>query len=427
MKILYVLNSLGGGASLGTYEMLRGLPRDRFEAYAVAPAGGAEQLARVRPLFADVRLMPLPQWNVLPRLGAARRMALRVGHWRRGISLRNTTRALRRAIQDWGIDLVHTGTSLNACGAEAAAEEGVPHVWHIKECIGRSGRVQFPMADEELARYISRTSARVLVMSEYIARFFVRHDCQNLEVLPDGVELAPYAEGTSRDLRARLGVGDGELLVGMVASLASTWKQHDVFIRMAGELARREPRARFLLVGPQSSARRWPHELPHRYFEGLVRLASECVPANRLTFMGTVSDAPDIMRSLDVLVHPCSVEPFGRIAIEAMAAGTPVVGPLTGGIAETVVDGETGLLVKPRDHEAFAGATGLLLSNPDLRARLGAAGRRRASERYSLGLHVERQAALYENVMAERGGATPLPRQAAAAGAIWGLNQHSTT
>ncbi|MFL6228333.1 MAG: glycosyltransferase family 4 protein, partial [Pyrinomonadaceae bacterium] len=341
----------------------------------------------------------------------ARRAAIAFGNRRHGVSLSSKTRAVLQAIRDWRIDLVHSGTSLNDCGARAAREAGVPHVWHIKECVGGSGRVHFPLPDEELARHICGLSARVVVMSEYIARFFRRHDCRNLEVLPDGVDLDPYTNGTSRRLRAELGIGDDRLLVGMVASLASTWKQHEVFIRMAGELAAADERAHFLLIGPQPRAHRWPHELPRRYYEGLLKLARERVPAERITFMDTYPDTPDIMRSLDVLVHPCSVEPFGRIAIEAMAAGTPVVGPLTGGIAETVTDGETGLLVKPRDHNAFAEATALLLDSPELRARMGEAGRRRAEARYRIGLHAERQTAIYEQVMAERvGTASKIPR-----------------
>jgi glycosyltransferase involved in cell wall biosynthesis len=251
-------------------------------------------------------------------------------------------------------------------------------------------------------------SARVVVMSEYIARLFRHHDCENLEVLPDGVNLEPYLSGTSRRLRDVIGLKEDQLLVGMVASLGSIWKQHEVFVRMAAELAAIEPKAHFLLIGPQSGARRWPHELPHRYFEDLVRLANQCVPPGRLSFMNTYPDAPDIMRSLDVLVHPCSVEPFGRIAIEAMAAGTPVVGPLTGGIAETVTAGETGLLVKPRDHSAFAEATRLLLNNPQLRARMGEAGRHRAVASYPIALHVDRQVAIYEDVISERRGQAPV-------------------
>ena len=70
-------------------------------------------------------------------------------------------------------------------------------------------------------------------------------------------------------------------------------------------------------------------------------------------------------------MHPCDIEPFGRIAIEAMAAGTPVVGPNVGGISETVVDGETGILVAPGALDAFANATEQLIRDPSLRAKNG--------------------------------------------------------
>lgn len=401
MRILYILNALGGGASQGTYEMLRALPRDRFVPYAIAPPGPPEAVARMRALFADVRLSPMTTWSIEPRLGRLRRGAIALGNKRRGISS-DSTRAIQQAIRDWKIDVVHTGTSLNLGGAVAAREAGIPHIWHVKECIGRAGRVQFPMNDEELARYMSEMSARIIVMSEYIGRFFRSHNCRNIEILPDGVNLQAYLTGSSRNLRERLGLAEDQLLVGMVASLASTWKQHEVFIEMAGLLASREPNARFLLIGPQASAKRWPHDLAYRYQKGLIRMARERVPEGRLSFLDFVPDTPDIMRSLDVLVHTCSVEPFGRIAIEAMAAGTPVVGPLTGGIAETVTDGETGLLVRPRDPEAFADATSCLLHDAELRKRMGVAGRQRSQERYNLSLHVERQIAIYDDVTGQR-------------------------
>ena len=407
IRILYVLNALGGGASLGTYEMLRGLPRDRFAPYAVAPPGSTAQLERMRPLFEDVRLCPVASWNIEPRLGALRRIAIELGKRRRNISF-DKRRAIQKAIRDWKIDIVHTGTSLNLGGALAAKEAGVPHVWHIKECIGQAGRVQFPMPDEELARYISGMSAQVIAMSEYIARFFRAHDCRNVEILPDGVNLQPYMNGSSRELRRKLNIGEDQFLVGMVASLASTWKQHEVFIEMAGLLAARHPEVHFLLIGPKPTATRWPHDLAHRYYKRLVRLAFECVRDGRLSFLDFIPDTPDLMRSLDVLVHTCSVEPFGRIAIEAMAAGTPIVGPFTGGIAETVVDGETGLLVRPRDARAFADATSCLFQDARLRNRLGEAGRLRSQERYTLALHVDRQIAIYDHVMGIRERATQL-------------------
>ncbi len=81
---------------------------------------------------------------------------------------------------------------------------------------------------------------------------------------------------------------------------------------------------------------------------------------------------------------------------EVMAAGVPVVGPKTGGISETVVDGETGLLVVPGDPAAFAEATARLVGDPALRLRLGEAGRARVRECYLIDRQVERLASIYD-------------------------------
>mgnify|MGYP000997476360 CR=1 FL=1 len=93
--------------------------------------------------------------------------------------------------------------------------------------------------------------------------------------------------------------------------------------------------------------------------------------------------AHDQMPALYARAAVCAVpsvweEPFGLVAVEAMAAGRPVVASRTGGLARIVADGETGLLTPPGDAAALADALARLLDDPALRARLGAAGRARA-------------------------------------------------
>jgi len=91
------------------------------------------------------------------------------------------------------------------------------------------------------------------------------------------------------------------------------------------------------------------------------------------------------MACLDILVH-CSTEPepFGRVIIEGMAAGLPVVAYGHGAVPEIVLAGETGVLAPPRDVEALAQAIAGLVGNPEVRASLGAAGRQRARDCYDI-------------------------------------------
>jgi glycosyltransferase involved in cell wall biosynthesis len=113
-----------------------------------------------------------------------------------------------------------------------------------------------------------------------------------------------------------------------------------------------------------------------------------------------------------VFCCPSIYEPFGIINLEAMACGTPVVASAVGGIPEAVADGETGLLVpveqqteapfEPADPAAFsrdlAAAINRLLADPDLRARMAAAGRRRVEEHFAWGAIARRTMALYEGL-----------------------------
>jgi hypothetical protein len=238
IRVLYVLNSSRGGASLGIYEMLRRLPRNRYEAYAVSPPDAStNDENRMREIFDGVRFVQIPWWDLSTELGWARRAAIAAANLRRGITIKSATGEIVRAIQDWQIDIVHTTTSLTLSGALAAQKTGARHIWHIKECIGSAGRVKFPFSDSELVRYMSNLSDRIVAMSNCVAAPFHASGCAKIDLLADGVDVTPYLECDSRDLRARLNLGDSEKLVGMVASLSSSWKRHDVFVRMVGRLA----------------------------------------------------------------------------------------------------------------------------------------------------------------------------------------------
>jgi len=118
-------------------------------------------------------------------------------------------------------------------------------------------------------------------------------------------------------------------------------------------------------------------------------------------FLGFFEDVRGFMAACDALAFltlPALGEGFGLAALEAAAAGRPVVATRVGALPEVVADGDTGLVVEPGDIGALAAAIVRLGTDAALRTRLGGAGRRRAAERFGVERMVERTLAVYAEV-----------------------------
>jgi glycosyltransferase involved in cell wall biosynthesis len=124
----------------------------------------------------------------------------------------------------------------------------------------------------------------------------------------------------------------------------------------------------------------------------------------RIDLLGNRGDVPGVLASADVFVLSSRSEGFPVSILEAMAAGLPVVATDVGGVAESVVDGETGLLVPPGDPAGLAAALDRLLTDGALRLRLGAAGRERARRHFDLAGFRRAHVELYLRELERRAG-----------------------
>ena len=122
----------------------------------------------------------------------------------------------------------------------------------------------------------------------------------------------------------------------------------------------------------------------------------------RVQLCGERDDIPSLLASADCFVLASRSEGLPMSILEAMAAGLPVVASDVGGVAELVDDGTTGLLVPPQDAAQLADALRRVLSDADLRARLGAAGRRRVEDDFGLEGYRAAHVALYRELLARR-------------------------
>jgi len=120
-------------------------------------------------------------------------------------------------------------------------------------------------------------------------------------------------------------------------------------------------------------------------------------------FLGTREAVADLFRACDVFVMPSRREGLGIACLEAMAAERPVIASRVGGLGDAVVHERTGLLVPPEDPQALADAIARMIRDPDLRARLGAAGPDRVAEGFLPEQMVTAYQDLYLEVLADRG------------------------
>ena len=199
-----------------------------------------------------------------------------------------------------------------------------------------------------------------------------RHDDRRrlpTHVVPLGIQLERFLAVQRRPTPGRV--------IGNIARLAEQ-KGHRYLLEALAEL----PDAQLVIAGDG--------ELE----EDLKRMAADLGVAARVDFLGRRDDVPDVLAGFDVFAFPSLFEGLCLAVIEAQAAGVPVVATPVGGIRETVVDGETGLLVPLRDVGALARAIARLLDDRDEAERL-AANARRASKRYAVEQMVEATLELY--------------------------------
>lgn len=249
---------------------------------------------------------------------------------------------------------------------------------------------------ERLLRWTAGLDDKVIAVCELARRAQIERTHaapQNVVTVHNGLDVAefgtlnPEARATTREA---FGIPPTAPLVGSVGRLHPQ-KDFATLLKAMVCVRDRLPDAHLLLVGDGDLK------------PELVSQARSLELAQTVTFAGHRTDIPEILSAVDLLVLPSLWEGLPNALLEAMAAGLPVVATAVGGTPEVVVDGVTGFLVPPRDPQALADAILRLLRDPELRQRMGEAGRARVAAHFSIEQMVHKTEALYEQLLAEKG------------------------
>jgi glycosyltransferase involved in cell wall biosynthesis len=277
------------------------------------------------------------------------------------------------------------GTRENIAAGLAGRLLGIPAVWHLRNLVAPGMH--------DLEKPLSFLPAAILANSRAVARRMKRLRCarRKLRVVYNGVDAGLFEGNGTAPLRRELGASGDEVLVGLVGRMGPG-KGHEMFLEAARLIAKEHGEVKFAVIGGELFAEEGREQRIERLICGYGL-------SGRVACTGHRSDVERCIRALDILVLASEREPFGRVLIEAMAAGKAIVATDAGGVQEVVEGGVTALLVPPRDSAAMASAIVRLSRDRSLRERMGHAGRERVRERFSIEEHVTKIEEIYSEIL----------------------------
>ena len=358
MKVLQVVPELNvGGVETGTVELARQLVRLGHKAVVVS-AGGA----LVTELEASGALhyqLPVHKKSLFSMLRLVPKLA--------------------RIIKKEEIDIVHARSRVPAWIAYFACRR--TKTVFVTTCHGYYRKHIFS--------YVMGWGKRVIALSNAIARhmiedFGVPHE--RIRLVPRSVDLEKF-KFISPDKKRKK-----DFNVGIIARITPL-KGHLFFIKAMAKAARAIPRLKIWIIGDAPATRQ-------AYKEQVQVLTKRLGLWHSTEFLGTQRDIPEILSQLDVVVlATVTQEAFGRVIVEAQAAGVPVVATKVGGVVDIIDDKETGLLVPPADPQSMAEAVIKLFKDPGLCASIAEKALKKARALYNTVLFTENTLKVYEDAL----------------------------
>jgi D-inositol-3-phosphate glycosyltransferase len=217
-----------------------------------------------------------------------------------------------------------------------------------------------------------------------------------IEIIPCGTDIERFGCIARETARTNLEI-DKETKVVLYVGRFDHRKGIETLVRAVGESQYRNSGKLKLIIGGGSV----PGQSDGIERDRIENIVKELGISDFTTFPGRLSQEilPTYYAAADVCVVPSHYEPFGLVAIEAMASATPVVASDVGGLQFTVVPEETGLLAAPQDVSAFSCAIDRILNNPEWRDELGKAGRKRVELKFSWVGVANQLSELYDKVL----------------------------
>lgn len=388
MRIVWLSHTAGlGGAELSFVEAAKALVARGHEIHAIVPCHG-KLIPLLEGINVSVSVVALPWWMhyTVPTRDPVRAFYRQV---ERSVCQVVDYSPLVRHVASRGADVVVTNTVTIPTGALAANQLGIPHVWYIHEFGFEDHRLKFDYGSPLSYTFMSRLSDAVIVNSQAVYAKYQRH-------LPSTkLHLVYYAvechEGAPTPI-----LGRGPLKLILVGQLHAGKKQEDA-IRALALLRARGAEVVLTLLGGDAIG----------YGSYLRALASHLGVEDEVSIPGFNASPSLEIAASDVLLMCSESEAFGRVTVEAMKGGKPVIATTSGATPELVRDGSNGLLYMAGDVADLAKKIAILDANRDLLIEMGRRGKAWATETFTMSNYARDLLAVLEPLAAKRVRRTP--------------------
>ncbi len=373
IAIVFEFSTLNGGerSMLAVLDWLKA-DNSKTEFVAIGPGIGplADELRK--------RQIPLYEWSSNDSSGMRRQSE-------------EIETSLCQLVKSVKPDLVHAN-SLAMCRllGRVAARINPPTTGHLRDIIKLSAT-----AVADLNR-----NQKLVAVSEATRCFHVSQglDERRIVVVHNGIDLDQFQPRPCTGwLHAELGLNRESLLIACIGQIGLR-KGQDILAGAAADIVKRVPTAHFLLIGERTSQKAESIE-----FEQSIRRRFDVAGlADHLHLLGRREDVAKILGEIDLLAHPANQEPFGRVLLEASAAGVPIVATNVGGTSEIVLDGVTGRLIPPKDPIALAEAMIKCLTDKTESQHFRQAARERVVHQFSINIAAQKLSAFWNAVLDEK-------------------------
>jgi glycosyltransferase involved in cell wall biosynthesis len=369
-----------GGSRVSLLNLIRGLG-EHVQTFVVGnfpPDALSELLARSR-ILPPSRLWPPPAKSLFGRFGKTARWIC---------YFLCTGLRLAAAIRRLHIDVVHGNNDVNsnAPAILAAMLTRRPYVGHLRGTLR-------PWWE---TRWLFNHVDHYIAITDDVKKYYEKQgllDGKPVSVIFNGVDVDRLAQQAAAAARQKTDAAPRVAMFGRM----DEFKGHEYFLRAAAELLRENTKIEFVVNGPVPG----PGDSAFPYYRRLCEIMESLGIGRRVRFAGPYTDVAEVMGQTDVCVACSPHSNLGRILIEAMACGVPLVAFDCGGMHEAAAPEQNCLMAPNRDHVALAQAIARAASDGEIRERLIAQGRRTAARLFDFRANAQNILRIYEGLVAQ--------------------------